>query len=306
MTYKVSVIIPTYKRSEFLERAIESVLNQSYKNIEILVIDDNEEFTDFRMETEKKMEKYLNDIRVKYYKNIKNLGGALARNEGIHKAEGDYITFLDDDDEYQNEKIQNQVNYMVANNLDMSFTNLKYVNSKKKIIEFREFTDLKFFDKISLLKYHLMRHLTGTPTFMYKADILKKIGGFEDAEMGQEFYLMIKTIENKLKIGYLNDSQVIAYRHKEGGISFGINKIKGEEKLYNFKTKYFNILNNKEKRFIRFRHYAVMSIAHKRNKGYIKFLYYFIVMILSSPIDFIKELYRLTKNTIISKREVLL
>lgn len=74
---------------------------------------------------------------------------------------------------------------------------------------------------MTLLKYHLMRHLTGTPTFMYKAEKLKKIGGFEDSKMGQEFYLMLKSIEWDLNIRYLSVCDVIAYRHNDGGISQG-------------------------------------------------------------------------------------
>jgi hypothetical protein len=66
---------------------------------------------------------------------------------------------------------------------------------------------------------------------MYKAEKLKEIGGFEDAKMGQEFYLMLKSIENDLSIGYLDDCNVIAYRHTSGGISQGKNKINGEKTL---------------------------------------------------------------------------
>src|SRR5690625_1431721 len=80
MNGKVSVIIPTYKRSDFLERALESVLAQSYANIEVVVVDDNEPNSSFRAKTEEKMKKYSEDKRIKYIKNKKNLGGALARN----------------------------------------------------------------------------------------------------------------------------------------------------------------------------------------------------------------------------------
>lgn len=289
MDYKVSIVVPTYKRSDYLDRAILSLLNQSYQNIEIIVIDDNPEGTDYRKETEKKIEKYSKDFRIKYYKNTRNLGGSLARNEGINKATGQYITFLDDDDEYQSDKILNQLSFMIDHEYDMTFTNLKYVNSNKRLVDYREFSDLKAFDKNSLLKYHIMRHLTGTPTFMYKTEKLKEIGGFDDAKMGQEFFLMIKTIERGLKIAYFNDSQVIAYRHNLGGISQGRNKIKGEKELFEFKKKYMRLFTLREKMFIRFRHYAVMAIAYKRNREYLKFVCYSTIMIISSPIDFIKE-----------------
>lgn len=297
---KVSVIIPTYKReTKYLSRAINSIINQTYKNIEIVVVDDNPSTTEFRKKVTEFMHHFNEDPRIIYKKNAKNVGGSLSRNNGINVATGEYVTFLDDDDEYLPEKIEKQVEFMRENNCDMSFTDLKLVNQDKKIIDFRSYLNLKDFNRDSLLKYHIMRHLTGTPTFMYKINKLKEIGGFEDAKMGQEFYLMLKTIERNLKIRYLNECDVLAYRHNDGGISQGKNKIEGEKALYNFKTKYLSKFNTREKMFIRFRHYAVMTVAYKRNKNYMYAILYFLKMIVASPIDFIKELKKFV--TTISK-----
>jgi glycosyltransferase involved in cell wall biosynthesis len=290
---RVSVVIPTYKREiEYLLRAINSIKNQTYKNTELVIVDDNPPDSEYRKKVQCFMKQYNNDPNVIYIANPKNMGGSLARNNGINVATGEYITFLDDDDEYLPKKIEKQLDFMIEHNCDMSFTDLKLVNENKVIVDYREYNSLKNFDKRTLLKYHIMRHLTGTPTFMYKAEKLKKIGGFEDAKMGQEFYLMLKSIENDLKICYLNDCDVIAYRHTEGGISQGKNKIDGENALYNFKKKYFHVFTRREKMFINFRHYAVMAVAFKRNKEYLKSLLSAIAMFLTSPVDFFKEASR--------------
>lgn len=298
---KVSVIIPTYKREvKYLSRAISSIKSQTHGNTEIVVVDDNPTESVHRNEVEQFMETYKQDPYAIYFKNPENVGGSLARNNGIGAATGDYITFLDDDDEYLPEKIEKQLKFMLSNDYDMSFTNLKLVNDNKVVVDFREYTWLKNFNQNDLLKSHIMRHLTGTPTFMYKVEKLKEIGCFENAKMGQEFYLMLKSIEGGLKIGYLNDCDVIAYRHNDGGISQGKNKIKGELALYNFKRKYFSIFNFRQKMFIRFRHYAVMTIAYKRNGDYIQTLWSATKMFFSSPLDFIGELgkflFNITKN----------
>ena len=71
----ISIIIPTYKRSEMLSRAIESCLNQSYKNIEVIIVDDNNPDTDFRKLTSQFMESYAGNKKVKYIKMEKNGGG---------------------------------------------------------------------------------------------------------------------------------------------------------------------------------------------------------------------------------------
>ena len=96
----ITTIITTYKRSDTLPRAIKSVLNQTYKNIEIIVVDDNDSDSIYRKETTKIMQGFANNPVVKYICHSKNLNGANARNTGLKIAKGDFITFLDDDDEY--------------------------------------------------------------------------------------------------------------------------------------------------------------------------------------------------------------
>lgn len=287
---RVSVVIPTYKReTKYLSRAIASIENQTHKNTEIVVIDDNPSDSDYRKQVMKFMQRFDNDPYVIYIRNPKNIGGSLARNNGINVATGDYITFLDDDDEYLPKKIEKQLKFMKETDCDMSFTNFKSVTDKYVVVDYRDHRGLKNFDNMTLMKYHIMRHLTGTPTFMYKAAKLKEIGGFEDAKMGQEFYLMLKSIEGSLNIRYLNRCDVIIHKHAEGGISQGRNKIDGENALFNFKKKYFHIFTIREKMFIRFRHYVVMGVAYKRNSIYFRSFTSILCAFVVSPIDFLYE-----------------
>ena len=80
---RVSVIIPTYKRSKYLIRAINSILNQTYKNVEIIVVDDNGKNTPDQIETEKELQKYINNKHIIYSVHEKNKNGAAARNTGV-------------------------------------------------------------------------------------------------------------------------------------------------------------------------------------------------------------------------------
>ena len=109
----VSVIIPTYKRSEMLPRAIASVLGQTYSNIQVVVVDDNNPDTEYRNNTAQLMERYSADTRVKYIKHSKNMNGSVARNTGINNSDGEIVAFLDDDDFYYPEKIEKQVTYLL-------------------------------------------------------------------------------------------------------------------------------------------------------------------------------------------------
>lgn len=294
----VSVIIPTYKRSvNYLSRAVESVLNQTYNEIEVIVIDDSPAEFEHRAEIKEYIER-LNNDKVIYYQNPQNIGGSLSRNRGIEFSKGEYITFLDDDDEYLPEKVKKQLDFMKANSYDLTFSNMIMYSPEGRVVDYREYVDIPSFDNEALLRYHLMKHLTGTPTFMFRADKLREIGGFEDAKMGQEFYLMLKSIEKGLSIGYFPECDVKIYKHPDGGISSGMNKINGENNLYNFKKTYFNILNGKEKRFIRFRHYAVMVVAYLRNRMYFKAIGAGITALAVSPCDFIKEVFGFVSKVI--------
>lgn len=285
MDIKVSVIIPTYKRSDFLIRAIDSVLNQTYPFIEVVVIDDNPPNSNFRLETEARMSKYINEKNVKYIKNKQNLGGALARNEGIKGSSGDYITFLDDDDIYLPDKIAIQVKKMSDKNADMSFTDVRIHNLDDKLVDYREHSYIKNFSNDELLKQHLMHHLTPTATYMYKKNTLISIGCFDNVKVGQEFRLMLKTIESGMKICYIPEAHVIQYLHDGERISVGQNKLNGEKELYLFKKRYFNLLTLSQKRYIKFRHHAVMMIVGMRSKKYSILLKHLLLAFVTSPKD---------------------
>lgn len=295
---KVSIIIPSYKRhKDIVGRAIHSLLNQTYQNIEIVLVDDNakEDLYEYREELLNLLEE-INDNRIKYIQNDKNLGGAGSRNIGVHHANGGYITFLDDDDEYLPEKIEKQIKYMLNNNLDMSFTKLCLYNEFGVLIDVREYNDLVSYEYENLLKYHLVKQITGTPTFMLKREIFNNIGGFKIVPMGQEYYLMYRIIESKCKIGYLDECYVKAYRTSGECISNGPNKLEGQLKLLQFKKQFFNMLTNKERRYIKCRHYAVVAFTHKRNKRYFAMLWNLFVATLVSPVVAIREAINLKRR----------
>lgn len=288
--FKVSVIVPTYKRSSFVCRAVDSILQQTYKNIEVIVVDDNVPNSDYRFETEKKMQKYSGLGNVIYKKNNTNFGGALARNEGIKCATGDYVTFLDDDDIYLPDKILAQLEYMVENDLDLSFTDVRIHDMTNRLVDYREHSYIKSFANQELLKYHLMHHLTPTATYMFRKSSLEAIGGFDDIEVGQEYMLMLKAIEGGLKIGYLPVAHVIQYLHDGERISIGKKKLEKEIELYHFKKQYFSRLTVRERQYVRFRHHAVMAIVGKRSGFQTVFAKHALFAIAISPVGCIGEL----------------
>ena len=106
---KVSIVIPVYNGEKYLEEAIESALKQTYKNIEIIVVNDGSIDN-----TEKICEKYIS--KIKYYKK-ENGGVASALNLALKKMSGDFFSWLSHDDIYLPDKIEKEVNYIIKNNL---------------------------------------------------------------------------------------------------------------------------------------------------------------------------------------------
>jgi len=115
----ISVIIPTYNREQYLPRAIDSVLSQTYTGLELIIVDDAS--TDG---TEELVKSY-NDQRVKYIKLNKNSGVSTARNTGIKKALYDWVAFLDSDDEWFPHKLKTQINFLKNNK------NIKLIHSNE-------------------------------------------------------------------------------------------------------------------------------------------------------------------------------
>ena len=297
-----SVIIPTYKRSpETWRNAVDSVLSQTYKNIEIIMVDDNTPESKYREENTKYIKNHYFD-KVTYIKNERNLGGSLARNKGIAAASGNYITFLDDDDEFIDYKIEKQLDFMIKNNYDASFSNL-LIFFNNKLVDIRKFNRIKDFNNDSLLRYHVTNQITGTPSFMLKTDIVKQVNGFDEALMGQEFFLMLKIINSSAKIGYFNEYTVKVNR-SEDSISFNNSKIDGEQKIFETKCSYSDKLNKREYAYIKFRHFVICAVAYYRLKEYRKVIPNLIKALLCSPLaafgEILKSLFK--KILILSER----
>ncbi len=271
----VSVIVATYRRDDALKNALKSLAEQTHKDIEIILVNDNS-----NADWNEKVEKIVDDFKSSFptvslnsIVNQQNCGSAKTRNIGIEASSGDYITFLDDDDIYLPSKVEGQVAFMKERSLDYSITDLYLYNEQDKLVEKRERAYIKATDSASLLKYHLKHHLTGTDTMMFKREYLLGIGGFAPIDVGDEFYLMQRAIEGNGKFGYLSGCDLKAYVHTgNGGLSSGEGKINGENSLYEYKKTFFDKLDSKTKRYIRMRHYAVIAFAYLRMKKYGGFL----------------------------------
>ena len=122
----VSIIMPAYNAENSLNNAIDSILNQTYKNWELIVVDDGS--TDYTL---KKIEEYSKlDSRIKSYPNPSNVGVSETRNNGIKHVKGNWIAFLDSDDIWHPDKLEKQIDFIQKTNAEFVFTAVEYIDEK--------------------------------------------------------------------------------------------------------------------------------------------------------------------------------
>ncbi len=287
----VSVIVPTYRRENEFKNALESLALQTYLDVEIVVIDDNgnEEWNNKIASIVSDFMNKHNSINLRFIVNSPNQGSAKTRNIGIEAANGEYITFLDDDDIYLPEKIEKQVEFTRSGGYDFTITDLYLYNENDKLIDKRIRNYITETTQEALTVYHLMHHMTGTDSMMFTKKYLTDIGGFDTIDVGDEFYLMQRAIDGGGKFGYLPGCDIKAYVHTGiGGVSSGEGKIKGENTLYEHKKKYFDTVSRKARRYIRMRHHAVIAFAYLRMPKYFSFAIESLKAFLCSPLGSIK------------------
>lgn len=121
----VSIIMPSYNTAQYIGATIKSVLNQTYTNWELIIVDDCS--TD---NTDDVVKNYLSDKRIKYLKNEQNSGAAVSRNRALREAKGQWISFLDSDDLWMPEKLEKQICFMKENGYNFSYTDYEEISAE--------------------------------------------------------------------------------------------------------------------------------------------------------------------------------
>lgn len=210
MNQLVTVVITTYKGVDSINRAVESVISQTYKNLEIIVVDDNGLNTEAQIETEKKVKQYS---AVKYIPHDVNKNGSAARNTGLKVAQGEYVCFLDDDDFFYPERIEKVVERFLQ--LDESYgivhnsSRQIYSDKKDEIIEAKAEGD-QFFNFIST-KFRM-----GTSNVAFRKSALLEVNGFDDSFKRHQDWELMCRILHKYKLGaidYIGTGRVVENRN---------------------------------------------------------------------------------------------
>jgi len=186
----VSIVIPYYKKKKFIKQAINSVLNQTYKKFEIIILYDDNELSDLN---------YLKSIvksdkRINLIINKKNLGAGLSRNKGVKLSKGKYIAFLDSDDYWSKNKLKAQIAFMNINKHSISHTTYQIVNRNNEKIAIRR---ARSFFKIQDLLYSCD---IGLSTIILKRNLFSNNIKFPNIKTKEDFVLWLRILNKKIPI----------------------------------------------------------------------------------------------------------
>ena len=222
----VSIIMPSYNTAKFIGKTIESVLKQTYKNWELLIVDDCSIDN-----TDEIVSKY-DDERIIYLKNKNNSGAAVSRNKALKNAKGKWIAFLDSDDLWYPTKLEEQIKYMKKNKYSFSYTSYEEID-ENDLTNGVKVTGPKKITKMGMYRYCW----PGCLTVMYDAEKIGKIQ-IADIKKNNDYAMWLKVIKKANCYHY--DKVLAQYRKRSGSISNH-----GSLKLVKWHYKLFKEADNK-------------------------------------------------------------
>lgn len=212
---KISVIIPTYNRVDKIERSVRSVLEQTYQNIEVLVIDDAS--TDKTKEAIESIE----DERIRYICLEENGGASVARNAGVTFADTEWIAFHDSDDAWRKDKLEKQMAYAKEHpECELIYTAylMHRANGDEVFVPYAGTVGVLEGDMYETL---LQNNTIGAPTILMKKAVFEECGGFDTTWRCLEDWDFVLRVAKEHRIGYVGEPLLDAYQ-TAGGVSSNV------------------------------------------------------------------------------------
>lgn len=263
---KISVIVPTYGEPRYLENTIRSVQNQTYQNWELIIVDDNNPETGARKATESLVKRFMTeDERIQYIKHAFNRNGAAARNTGIAHAHGEFIAFLDSDDEYMPRRLEICSKHLEKCDASIAgvYTGCEFRRYGKT---YNVYNDVKSGNFLTETLACTFMFCTGSNIFVRKS-VLDELNGFDESFLRHQDYEFLARLFEKYDLKAISD--VLVIKNNENLNVPKMNKIIQIKKQYLEKFKpLISTLSEAQKKQIYQSHYLAIAESGMREKAY--------------------------------------
>lgn len=230
----IDIILPNFNSSKFLNQTLKSILEQTYKNWRLVIIDDCSDLKTINI-----LKKYIKDKRIKIFWLKKNKGAGFCRNYAIKKTKSPYIAFIDSDDIWKKNKLKNQINFMTKNNYSFTYTYYETFGERKKIIiPPLKFNFLSFIHNTSI----------ATSTMMIKRSEIKNVK-FTNTKICEDYFFKCKLLK-KVNYAFCLNKFLTKYRVRKDSLQsnvirnfFWIWKINKDYNKLNLLENFFSLLH---------------------------------------------------------------
>ena len=210
---KISVVMSTYnERIEFLSLALESIINQSYKNLEFIIILDNPQNSEIKNCVYKHS---LLDNRIRVIENDKNIGLTASLNKGFKVATGDFYARMDADDISDPSRLEMELAYLLENNLDLTGCMTRRIDENGVVVN--NLTNISYPTDF-LEKKLLFDNCIAHPTWLFKRKLFDRLNGYREIKTAEDYDFLLRAIKSGFKLGICN-SCLFSYRISLAGIS---------------------------------------------------------------------------------------
>jgi teichuronic acid biosynthesis glycosyltransferase TuaG len=226
---KISVIIPYYKKNLFITDTINSILDQTYLNYEIIIVDDENSYESNILLN--KLSKLSSKIKI--ITNRKNIGAGFSRNVALNISNGEFIAFCDSDDLWKRSKLEKQLEFMLINNINFSFTSYEIINEENKFLDLR-------YSKSSIKFHDLLKSCDiGLSTVMIKKILFEDIDlRFAKLKTKEDYVLWLKIAKKGIKLCGINEV-LTSWRKTNNSLSSSIpQKFVDGYKVYRYYMKF--------------------------------------------------------------------
>ena len=229
----VDIILPNYNSFPYIEETLNSILDQSFKNWNLLIIDGNSNF-----QTQKILDKYKEHPKINIIRLKKNMKAGFCRNLAIRHSKSEYLAFIDSDDIWNKEKLSKQLNFMIKNKYNFTYTNYTAFKSEGSIKNIKEINPPKSFSFETFIRNTSI----ATSSMMVKKNIIKNIK-FSNTKICEDYFFKCQILK-KVQYAHCLPESLTKYRIRKGSLQS--NKLRNLYWIWYINKNYnhFNFIKN--------------------------------------------------------------